>query len=747
MEIKEFIFNIKNIIKLLPHKSTTSPIVLKKKVKKEKANKKKSEYNFFILLLYYLIIGIKTRQLVYSLILFAGTLISLDLTPELYGLFHKIITNPYYAEAFAVIIPASQIGLGITTVIYTYFKIGKIRKIVDEQLRKFHGELEIRIAKIIVGKERFLNLMRSMQNLVRGYIELTGDFDNSVFFIMINTAKAIDYAVLSAFFLSLFYISVYIFSVLTSISVPAIFTLLVTLILVLIPIIYLLTPFFKYYSEYSTMISRTPYELPFFTILASIALSSGLTLTYIFDKLRKELKHNPKNVLMPAFSMESRAIIRDIKTFGISLIQVLSRRAEKHPIKDYSMFLYGYTSIVSGGGDIVGYIGDKAKEFMRMLELKWEIYAEKVGTINEMILILFVFLPEMMAVLSIFNGGGILSALLIFPLAFTPVLYLIVSSSKPKTMNQIKYNPVIAIVPAIIVGLIGSTFLLPYQDVFIASLVFLILLYIQVRDQVRDIRDSLNALPDFLRSLTEFRKIGYTLNMGIMRTYEITSSTSENRSMDNKNGYQDSEELKEIIKNKRSGFPKKFDELLSNVYKQLKSGVPLNQVRIKTSSWLNKLTFYILSILTESGYIPVSVMEDMTNFMSGITQIYKETISKTKGYKMMAIFIPVFMTFSILFSVSLISLFNSQGASTSITALPITSKLCSTALCYVYVFIEISAIGISIVMTKVTEETIACTKLAIISLIISFISIVSYGYVQPVILSFLKQASLILVIP
>lgn len=665
------------------------------------AKTKKQKENFIVKILTYYFILIKTRDfaIVFSLVMIS--LITFLFQSSIINLLKNLIKNPYYDSGLFYIILGIELGFLVAAATISVFTLPNMTRILKEELNKLHGTPYVRLAKLLIGKRRFFKLVKFMQKITRNYVIVTGEFDNSEFFIIKHEAYAIDSIPIVVISLAIAnYIMLY--SPL-SIYFSPIINLVVNIGIIIYPILEFMYPYFYYSSKCSDMLNYFPYEFPFFLVVSAIASSSGLPLSYVYEKLSK-------NPVMRAFRQEAKAVVRDLRSFGMSLTEVIGRRASVHKNRDYSTFLYGYTALVSSGGDVNLYLSDKAKAYINELSLRWKLYAEKVTTMGETIILIFLLIPMLLAIVSVVGGGANALVILIFlPPIFTILLYNSVKTIKPKTMNTVKYKPIYGLVGAFATGaflLFLSNVLQPYMIFGIASIVGLLIIYLQVRNKVIELKQVENSLPDFLRQITEFRKIGFDLNKSVVRSYETFR------------------------------YPKYFSSFLSNIVKQVKTGVPMNQLRVRTNSWLTRLVFYIFGLLMEGGNIPSSVLEDLTIFVSDYSFAKRDALSRTRPYLFLGVIIPVVIAGGLLFALAVLSSFTSLSSIASIAQVPVfQAQVSPTVLQFVYIFLIESAVGIGLVMNKINGETIMDTPLPIFSIVLTMFIIQFSSIILPAISS------------
>jgi flagellar protein FlaJ len=348
-------------------------------------------------------------------------------------------------------------------------------------------------------------------------------------------------------------------------------------------------------------------ELPFFALLASIMQSSGRSL---YDAFKGTLGKR----ILPAMEVEAKLLQRSIG-FGRDVVGSLDDLASTHPDDAFKHFLYGYTGVLKSGGDIVLYLGDRTREYLASMRFRWQSYAEKVGTIGEMLIIVFVLLPLLLVVGAVTMPPEMVAMISYVSVAALPlialVMYFMVRAAQPKTYDVLNGDSRLGVIGLAAGALAASVTGQPWLIVAVAGAVGAALYGLPVRAQMREVRMTENALPDFLRSIAEYRKIGYNMRKAILETAA------------------------------GARFNPVFDSILARMAVQMNLGVKLGEVKIAMRSWLGRTTVFILDQITESGGGTPANVEDLYNFISGYNRLRKEATSSVALYRMLGYAVPV----------------------------------------------------------------------------------------------------------
>jgi len=143
-------------------------------------------------------------------------------------------------------------------------------------------------------------------------------------------------------------------------------------------------------------------NLPFaITHMAAIS-SSGIPTEFMFELLTGFKEYGE-------IAKDSKLIMRNIKTFGMSSVDALKDIAERTPSQDFREILLGIVSTIESGGNIVEYLRGMADKALFSYRLKREKYLKTLSTYADIYTALLVAAPLMMlsllATMSIIGGS------------------------------------------------------------------------------------------------------------------------------------------------------------------------------------------------------------------------------------------------------------------------------------------------------------------------------------------------------
>jgi archaeal flagellar protein FlaJ len=468
--------------------------------------------------------------------------------------------------------------------------------------------------------------------------------------------------------------------------------------LFLVPVIVLLTPSLRAKNSVSERRVNIRDELPFFTLLASIMQSSGLSLYNAFLSVLG--RH-----MLPATEMEAR-IVRKGVGFGNNAVDSLDALAAVHPDDTFKHFLYGYTSILRSGGDLVLYLNGREKEFLGAMRFRWQKYSETMGTIGEGLISVFVLLPLLLVVGSVTMPPELVAALSYAGVAALPMIalvaYFVVKMVQPKTYDRLSGDARLGII-----GLCAGLILTlptrePWLIIGISGAAGAALYGLPVRSQLREIRMIEGALPNFLREVSEYRKIGYDIRKAVLKISE------------------------------ESRFNQVFDSVLGRVAAQMRMGARLGEVQVPMRSWLGRVTFFILDqVMENGGGTPVNI-EDLYGFISSYNELRREAASSINLYRFLGYAVPVAIPFVVTVLLGIVGSFGSATSvllGGSVTSIAIVNEAAA-------IITVVAAGSMAFTMTRATDFTAKNTVIMAILLSLAVVSISLTQYLPSISLGF-----------
>lgn len=360
-------------------------------------------------------------------------------------------------------------------------------------------------------------------------------------------------------------------------------------------------------------------ELPSFVIFASVLQSVGIGLYDSFQIFRE-------TKLFTAVNNEALLLKRNVEYFGLSQMEALEELGRTHKSELLKNLLLGYTSIWRSGGDLSLYLENRAEEFFTYLRQRYTVYTNNVSSVVEALVTLLIILPIMIMVVSFVLPGSSLEQITLFATIGLPLLSIImgviIAAIQPAGFNSLGLNQkTLAILLGI--GMIGGmTSYYMIKEVWIALAVgFLVPCIISAvisGRYVKEVAKLERDLPEFLRDVTEYKKIGYDILLAMI-----------NLSKDN---------------SYRPTFAKKLGEvgLLLDTGISPTASVKTTEFR----SYFTKISFYLLAYIAEYGGGTPKTLETITKFITNAKNVVKEGKSTVSALGMIIFASPIIMVFT-----------------------------------------------------------------------------------------------------
>jgi flagellar protein FlaJ len=384
------------------------------------------------------------------------------------------------------------------------------------------------------------------------------------------------------------------------------------LLLNVIPIFILFYPTLLTRSKVGDTVRGVDEELPYFSVMAAILQSAGLTL---YDALTKVGKAK----IFKWIEYEGKLIARESLFFGKTQTGAIVERGAQHPSEKFRTYLQGYTSIMASGGDAATYLEEKAKDLIYWNEFRWRSYGQSASDLGEAIIAIFFTLPLIVIAGAFVSPGDTLALVVATIVVIIPVMAVVEYSAivrmQPKNHDVVRGWTFPGIGAAVLSFAVGYYLTLPpWLDAGVGLIAFSLVYGWSTFWQLREIRKCEDALPQFMRDVTEYKKIGYDITKAIRRLAEERS------------------------------YNRKFDGVLEDVSTQLKLGSSMKEVIVKTRSWLTQMVFYLLGEVVETGGGTPALLENVTDFTQRIVGVRKETKSNMRVYGYLAYATPIGLT-------------------------------------------------------------------------------------------------------
>lgn len=372
-------------------------------------------------------------------------------------------------------------------------------------------------------------------------------------------------------------------------------------------------------------------ELPFTVMLFTLMAASGIA---VYDAWKKMCRVS----LLPETQKEAKEVVRQVEVLGYDPLTVMYKKAEEATSKPYRDFLAGYVSSVKSGVNVVNFLRSKLRSILEVQSASALRSIERLGTLVEAYAVMLIvtlciyILYVVMSATATFDylsvgSSSSASQPLIYALVFlaTPFITLvfmaIANLTRQSNLLSVKeaYRNVV-ISGGAASGLFVAVMFLPQLDFImemltLPGLVTLCLLIVSLppafayRKIAKANLAAEEAMPSFLRDITESRKIGLSPVKSIIHA------------------------------TKRKGYGS-FSETLKLIRSQIEWGIPLRKifgnVKRHIRSWPVLVYFLILIETIESGGGSANALEILTEYSEKSKDIEANKRSTLKPYIMLA---------------------------------------------------------------------------------------------------------------
>ncbi len=382
-------------------------------------------------------------------------------------------------------------------------------------------------------------------------------------------------------------------------------------------------------SRSAALDSELPFMIGFIVVLAGGGVSP-------IASIRRIAKMSD---IFPASAKEAKRILLDIDVFGLDPISAFEKAAKFNPNRVFAEFLYGYTTVIKTGGDLSSYLNNKLKDIYEVRAQKVKRSSDTVATLAEgyvtitsvLGITLFTLFQAQSIVSS--NSGGI-QGVEVFGLIGVPALsflFIYMLDNVQAKFPFVDYKPYKAFFYSIPIGVVFFFVPLPLP-LFVHTSISLMLIVVYpsvVATRAGRERKALeSALPDFIRDISEGRKIGLSPEASVQG-----------------------------LADKNYGMLSKHVKKMSS---QLSWGVSLLQV-ISTfisgvKSWVTREAGMLLMEVVDVGGGTVKSFSDMADFTRKINDLEAEKRSTLRPYLFIMYFSSIMVVVTTLIMVYFVSM-------------------------------------------------------------------------------------------
>jgi flagellar protein FlaJ len=371
-------------------------------------------------------------------------------------------------------------------------------------------------------------------------------------------------------------------------------------------------------------------ELPFAVMIFTLMAASGVSPYDSWKKMRKLS-------FLPNFSKEADEVVRQVEVLGKDPLTVMYLRAEKTNSKLYRNFLGGFVSSVRSGGKIIDYMRSELKVIFELRHNALTRQVEKIATLVEAYTVMLIVVLCTYILFVVFSSTNMIDMLSQSSLSISPIIsYLIAFLFMPvlsllfilaaHNLQRSAFEDLRDLYKkaAILIGGVGAVLLvfsfipslsestkpvgLP-EIVTIGLVVASLLPAIQYRRIAKVNYNAEDAVPSFIRDVTESHKIGLSPEKSIVQA----------------------------TKRKDYGPFSKFLELMRS---QIEWGVPLrktfNNIRREIRSWFVTLNFAMMVETIEIGGNSTEALEILSEYSEKEREVQINRRALLKPYIVLA---------------------------------------------------------------------------------------------------------------
>ncbi len=422
-------------------------------------------------------------------------------------------------------------------------------------------------------------------------------------------------------------------------------------------------------------------ELPFFILYASIVQRAGINLYQAFERIVNK-------GIFKALEKEAKHIIRLFTFFTHSPLDALDEYANFNPSDKLKSIIKGYISVLRSGGDAAKYLEGVSEKLLSEYVNKWKSYVQTITLFGELLIAVFTLFPILFILGAIAFSQPlskffmILYITVVIPVV-TIIMYALINQFQPKDRNNMSM-PIKVIIASIIIFIILFHLLekLHFSDLptIIALSVVISTIPITVVSRVilHEIRSIEKALPQFIRDITEYIKIGYDVTQALERL-PITRK-----------------------------YNKFFDNIIRGISRLLKMNVPLTIIAefIETRSWMLKYSLFVVSELANVGALAPEPLEKLCDTIEKALMSKYEARTSLATYAFLAYITPLFLVI-LVFLVSNVIL--GMPTTTAGGMMIINIKLVQELLYLANVLTLVVAASLGILISKLRDQTILST--------------------------------------
>lgn len=468
-----------------------------------------------------------------------------------------------------------------------------------------------------------------------------------------------------------------------------------TLVLPILSLILVLSPYVYIQIVKVNRISDIDDELPFFAVYASIIQEAGLNLYQAFERI-------VGRGVFKTLETEAKHVIRLFTFFTHNPLEALDEYADFNPNSTLKNMIKGYSSILKSGGEVSKYLGEFSEKLLEKYVSRWKGYVQTVTTFGELLIAIFTLFPTLFILGAIAFSQPLSKMFIILYTAagvptITIIVYALVNQFQPRSRDNTRLPVKIIIISVVL--LFGTYYLLnnivclkdQLTIIVLSIIVFLTPVTVASRVILYEIKSIESALPQFLRDITEYVKIGYDITQALER---IASTRSYNRL---------------------------FDSIVLSISRLLKMNVPFRVIveSIESRCWMLKYSLFIISELAVVGALTPQPLERLCSAIEKTLNSKYEAKSALTTYSILSYITPLFLALLVYFTSNII-----LGISSFVGGIPLVNiKLVKEIIDLTSILTISIAVALGILLAKLKDQTISSTIHVLILLALTLIAI------------------------
>lgn len=470
---------------------------------------------------------------------------------------------------------------------------------------------------------------------------------------------------------------------------------LLILIFPLLSLIIVLSPYVYIQVMKVNRVSEIDDELPFFAVYASIIQEAGLNLYQAFERIVGK-------GVFKALETEAKHVIRLFTFFTHNPLEALDEYADFNPNSTLKNMIKGYSSILKSGGEVSKYLGEFSEKLLEKYVSKWKRYVQTVTTFGELLIAIFTLFPTLFILGAIAFSQPLSKMFMILYTAvgvpaITMIVYALINQFQPRSRDNTRL-PVKIIIISIIL-LFGTYYLLKnivclndqLTVIVLSIIVSIIPITVTSRIILYEIKSIESALPQFLRDITEYVKIGYDITQALERIASIKS------------------------------YDKLFNNIILSISRLLKMNVPFRVIveSIESRCWMLKYSLFIVSELAVVGALTPQPLERLCSAIEKTLNSKYEAKSALTTYSILSYITPLFLALLVYLTSNII-----LGISGFVGSIPLINVELVREIVDLSSILTLSiAVALGVLLAKLRDQTISSTIHILVLLALTLIAI------------------------